>query len=102
MKDKIDINLRIADVALSLTINPDEERLLREAAKGINEAWSSWRSRFKTKSPAEVLAMVTLLFTKSYLDLKEQTQRTDEVLDSLERTIDMLLLENDSSGMNES
>ncbi|MDE6048563.1 MAG: cell division protein ZapA [Paramuribaculum sp.] len=102
MKDKIDINLRIADVALSLTINPEEERLLREAAKGINEAWSSWRSRFRTKSPAEVLAMVTLLFTRSYLALKEEAQRTDRVLDSLEQTIDMLLLEGNSSGKNES
>ena len=102
MTDKIDINLRIADVALSLTIKPEEEQLLREAAKGINDAWSSWRSRFSTKSPAEVLAMVTLLFTKSYLALREQALRTEEVLDHLERTIDMLLLEKDIDGKNES
>lgn len=102
MKDKIDINLRIADIVLSLSVNPEEERLLREAAKSINEAWSLWRSRFKNKSQTEVLAMVTLLFTKGFLSLKEQEQRTEEVLESVEHTLDMLLLEEESSGMNES
>lgn len=93
MKNKIDITLRIADVALSLTVKPEEEQLLREAAKGINDAWSSWRSRFADKTPAEVLAMVTLLFAKSYLSLRAQAERAEEVLDRLEATIDSLLLD---------
>lgn len=91
MKDKIDIHLRIADVALSLTVKPEEERLLREAAKGINDAWSSWRSRFAGKSPGEVLAMVTLLFAKSYLNLREESNRQAELLQGLERTLDDIL-----------
>lgn len=92
MKDKIDINLRIADVALSLSVKPDEEQLLREAAKGINDAWDIWREQFSQKSPGEVLAMVTLLFAKSYLALRAQADRAEELLANLEATIDTLLL----------
>ncbi|MBD5241670.1 MAG: cell division protein ZapA [Paramuribaculum sp.] len=102
MKDKIDINLRIADVALSLSIKPDEEQLFREAAKGINDVWSSWRSRFSANSSVEVLAKVTLLFSKSFLELKRQTVRTEEILDSIEQTLDMLLLDSNISDSDES
>lgn len=91
MKDKIEINLRIADVVLSLTVKPQEERLLREAAKGINDVWRSWRSKFSGKAPSEVLAMVTLLFAKSYLSLREESQRQAELLDRLEASLDEML-----------
>lgn len=97
MKDFIDINLRIADVALTLKIKPEDEQLLREAAKGINDAWSSWRARFTDKSPVEVHAMVTLLFAKSYLELKAHTDRATELFDRIEHTIDSILLDNAAS-----
>ncbi len=37
--------------------------------------------------------MVTLLFAKSYLSLRAQAERAEEVLDRLEATIDSLLLD---------
>ena len=93
MKDKIDINLIIADVALQLTVNLHEEKLYRDAAKGINDAWHKWRKQFRDKSPGEVHAMVTLLFAKGFLELKEQTDRAAALLESVEATLDSLLLE---------
>lgn len=92
MKDRIDITLRIADVALSLKVKPEDEQQLREAAKDINDAWSLWRAKFADNSPTEVLAMVTLLFAKSYLALKAQSVRAEEMLAKLEDTIDSLLV----------
>lgn len=93
MNDKLDINLRVADTALSLNINRDEEALLRKAAKEINYAWNAWRmdARFSRKTPHEVLAMVTLLFAKGYLSRQTEVDRLDEILASFEDSLDQML-----------
>lgn len=92
MKDKLDINLRIADVALSLTINRDEEQLLREVAKEVNHVYKAYRERFGSSSPQEVLAKVTLLFAKGYLTLTSQAKQLDELLVRFDSDLDELLL----------
>lgn len=93
MNDKLDINLRVADTALSLSINRDEEELLRKAAKEINYVWNAWRdeARFSRKTPHEVLAMVTLLFAKGYLSRQAEATRLDDVLASFEDNLDRML-----------
>ncbi len=93
MNDKLDINLRVADTALSLSINRDEEELLRKAAKEINYVWNAWRdeARFSRKTPHEVLAMVTLLFAKGYLSRQTEVAHLDEILASFEDTLDQML-----------
>lgn len=92
MKDKLDINLRIADVALSLTINRDEEELLREVAKEVNHVYKAYRERFAGSSPQEVLAKVTLLFARGYLTLTSQAKQLDELLERFDNDLDDLLL----------
>lgn len=95
MKDKFDINLRVADTSLSLNIKYEEEELLRRAAKEVNHAWTVWRrdERFSRKTPHEVLAMVTLLFARSYLNLESKTEELDDILNGLEVDLDRFLSE---------
>lgn len=91
MKDKLDITLRIGNVRLSLTIRPEEEVLLREAAKEINHAYESYVRRFAGSETDEIMAKVTLLFAKGYLRLSSQARQTEALLDSFESDIDRLL-----------
>lgn len=92
MKDKLDITLRIADAKLALTINPAEEPLLRAVAKEVNHAYEAYQKRFSENTPQEVLAMVTVLFAKGYLNLAEQTRQTEEFLGRFEADLDKLLI----------
>lgn len=93
MKDKLDINLRVADTSLSLNIKYEEEELLRRAAKEVNHAWSIWRQdeRFRRKTPHEVLAMVTLLFAQGYLSLKGRAADLESLLAGFDEELDRLL-----------
>ncbi len=92
MKDILDINLRLGDVALTLNIHRDEEATLREASKQVNHAYKVYNDRFVDKSPREVMAMVALLFAKGYVVAAEQTRDTAKILADFEAELDMLLL----------
>ena len=91
MRDKLDINLRIGDVALSLNIHPEEEELLRAVAKEVNHAYDVYKKRFKDSPEKEVLAMVILLFARGYTTLRMQTKELDEMLDEFNTNLDALL-----------
>ncbi len=92
MKDELDINLRIGDVALRMTIDRDEEELLREATSQINIALEKWRKRFADRSNRELMAMVTLLFAKAFLIQRKHEDKVDTTLADFEAELDNLLL----------
>ena len=50
MTDKLKINLRIADISMSLLINRDEEERLREVAKEVNHVYDAYTRRFPNSS----------------------------------------------------
>ena len=91
MKDKLDINLRIGSVNLNLTIRPEEEQLLREAAREVNHAYEEYLKRYAGSSPQEVLAKVTLLFARGYLTTAQQVKSLKPMLDDFEAELDRLL-----------
>lgn len=92
MKDKFDITLLIGDVNLTLTIRPEEEELLRKAAKQINHAYKDYKERFGNSSSQEVLAKVTLLFAEGYGKLVQQVKELDRTLADFEQELDRQLL----------
>ncbi|MBO4995575.1 MAG: cell division protein ZapA [Muribaculaceae bacterium] len=92
MKDELDINLRIGDVALRMTIDRSEEELLREAAGQINIALEKWRKKFANRSNRELMAMVTLLFAKAFLIQRKHEDKVDTTLADFEDELDNLLL----------
>ncbi len=91
MNDKLKINLRIADVAMSLVINRDEEQLLRDVAKEVNHVYAAYSERFPKSSTREVMAKVTLLFAKGYISMAEQSKEIDNALERFEADLDNLL-----------
>ncbi len=91
MKQKIDITLRIADRALSMKISPEDEADLRQAASEVNNTWQTWRQRFEGRDNQEILAMVTLLFAKAYVSLREENSRLESVLEDFDNNLDAVL-----------
>ena len=58
MNDKIKINLQIADSNYPLTINREEEQMVREAAKQVNVRLNKYREVYKNLEPEKIIAMV--------------------------------------------
>lgn len=91
MNDKLNINLRIAGVNLSLAINRDEEQLLRQVAREVNHAYDAYKNRFAGSAPMEVLAKVTLLFAQGYISLSEQAKAIDSELEKFETDLQKMI-----------
>ncbi|MDE5684923.1 MAG: cell division protein ZapA [Paramuribaculum sp.] len=94
MKDKLDITLKIAGVELSLCIDRDEEHLLRSVTKQVNHAYDKYSELFADRSSDEILAMVTLLFAKGFIQLKTQMAELDSTLEQFDSELSRLLREN--------
>lgn len=92
MKDKIEMTLVVAGHPLDMTVNPDEQDRLRQAADEVNVAWKSWSKRFKGRRDSEILAMIALLFAESAVALGEENQRLEAVLADFEERLDSILL----------
>ena len=55
MNDKIKINLQIADSNYPLTINREEEQMVREAAKQVNVRLNKYREVYKNWNRRKLL-----------------------------------------------
>lgn len=94
MKDKINITVRLADqppIAMH-DVSLAEEETIRRAEFNINRLWESWRQRFRDKTSAEVLAMVTLRFAQLYYSHLERLDALDELLAGFEHELDSRLI----------
>lgn len=72
MNDKIKINLQIADSNYPLTINREEEEMVREAAKQVNIKLNAYREHYKTLEPDKIIAMVAYQFSLEKLQLMQR------------------------------
>ncbi len=91
MKDKLNITIRIADQPpIPLTINREEEEIIRQAESNVNRLWSNWSERFKT-TPESLLAMVAFQFAKLHAVQSAELSRTAEVLKGFDAELDDLL-----------
>ena len=76
MNDKIKINLQIADSNYPLTINRQEEELVREAAKQVNIRLNAYREYYKNLEPEKIIAMVAYQFSLEKLQLMQRNDTT--------------------------
>ncbi|MDE6117706.1 MAG: cell division protein ZapA [Duncaniella sp.] len=99
MADKLlNISIRIADQPrMHLRIPADQEEIVRKAEANINELWRKWSAMddFKDKTSGEILAMVTFRFAQLYFSAEEASHKVEKTLESLEKTLDRLLLDID-------
>ena len=90
MNDKIKINLQIADSYYPITINRDEEELMREAAKQVNIKLNAYREHYKSLEPEKLIAMVAYQFSQENLKLRQRndtgpyTEKIEELTEMLE------------------
>ena len=76
MNDKIQINLQIADSNYPLTINRQEEEMVREAAKQVNIRLNAYREYYKNLEPEKIIAMVAYQFSLEKLQLMQRNDTT--------------------------
>lgn len=76
MNDKIKINLQIAETNYPLTIDRDDEEMVREAAKQVNIRLNAYRTHYPNIDTEKVIAMVAYEFS---LETLKQKDRNDTV-----------------------
>ena len=76
MNDKIKINLQIADSNYPLTINRQEEEMVREAAKQVNIRLNAYREYYKNLEPEKIIAMVAYQISLEKLQLMQRNDTT--------------------------
>lgn len=76
MNDKIKINLQIADSNYPLTINRQEEEMVREAAKQVNIRLNAYREYYKNLEQEKIIAMVAYQFSLEKLQLMQRNDTT--------------------------
>lgn len=72
MDDKIKINLHIAGSNYPLTINREEEEMVREAAKQVNNRLNAYRNYYSNLGPEKIMAMVAYQFSYERLQLLQR------------------------------
>ena len=58
MNDKIKINLQMAGASYPLTINREDEEMVREAAKQVDIRLNAYREHYQNVSLERIIAMV--------------------------------------------
>lgn len=90
MNDKIKINLQIADSHYPLTINRNEEEMIREAAKQVNLRLNTYRTHYPSLGLEKILGMVAYDFSLENLkqqkrnDTAPYVEKIDELTEVLE------------------
>jgi len=70
--DKLSITVHIADRPYHLTIDRNDEEIIRKAAKSINQLIDKYSGHYAYKDKQDLLAMVALNYTTSALNNEER------------------------------
>lgn len=74
-----------------MSIDREDEALVREAEYSVNRIWRNWRETFESKSSKEVLAMVAFQFAKLYYQQVHTIEGQVDVMEKFEAELDRLL-----------
>ena len=96
MNDKLNITIRIANQAPNpMSIDPEDEGIIRRAEYNVNRLWNSWSAKFKGKTQMEVLAMVTFRFAWLFYTQEHAIKSAEEMFAAFEEGLDRILLDVD-------
>ena len=97
MKDKLDITIKVADLAplgMSVTLKGEED--IRLAEYYVNMAWKKWmQSKRADQESKDILGMVAIHFTKLYIQELRKNDDATKMLADFEKRLDEML-----NGMN--
>ncbi|MDE6349073.1 MAG: cell division protein ZapA [Bacteroides sp.] len=90
MNDKIKINLQMAGSTYPLTINREDEEMVRKAAKQVDIRLNAYKEHYLNVPLERVIAMVAYQFSLEKLQLKDRndtepyTTKIKELTEELE------------------
>lgn len=89
-KNMLNIQLRVADMHLPMTIQREEEVYYREAAKRIDNLLNLYRKNFKEQSTEKYMTMVALHLSviAVKLERKNDTQPFKDKIEELTKTLE--------------
>ena len=76
MNDKIRINLQMAGSSFPLTINRDDEEMVRRAAKQVETRLNAYRSHFPNQPTVQLITMVAYQFALENLQNSKRNDTT--------------------------
>ena len=88
---KIPISVRIAERTYRMTIDPEEEEKVREAAKVINEKIKEYSKNYAFNDTQDLLSMIAIQCATSSLKLEKTVGSMDDDLASKLKKIDGIL-----------
>lgn len=92
--NQFNIKIRIAgQEPIPLTINREDEETARQAEFNVNRLYNNYIQRYRTKTPAEILAMVAYRFAELLFSQVAIIEKTDKMLDSFEGDLNRILLD---------
>ena len=89
-KKMLNIQLRVADMYLPMTIRQEEEEYYREAAKRIDNLLNLYRDSFKEQNTEKYMTMVALHLSVTVvrLERRNDTQPFKDKIEELTRTLE--------------
>lgn len=78
--DELSIKVNIADRYYPLTVNPQQEEIVREAAKLINDKLKLLQQQFAVKDKQDMLSMTVLEVTTQLITLQREAAAGNEEL----------------------
>ena len=90
---ELNINITIADRPYRLTIDREEEEVVRKAADAVNEKVKAFARNYSFKDKQDLLAMIALQYTTEALQLNDQQKFVEEELNQRLSSLDDLLSE---------
>ena len=89
--NELSISINIADRPYKLVIEKEHEELFRKAAKLIDKKIKEYSSNYAYKDKQDLLAMVAIEYTTTFLQNERLTTRTEQELDEQLIGIDQAL-----------
>lgn len=91
MKTDLNIKVDIGGRPYSLTINRNEEELVRKAAEDVNSTISKYSKAFEYKDMQDLYAMVTLQYASGLMHIENEKSFKDKELKDKLNEVDELL-----------
>lgn len=82
---KLSINVNIGNRVYPLTIERNEEELIRRAAKRVNDNMKELGSTYDVSDKQDLLAMTALFFSNKALEVDD---KIDDISSNVERKLD--------------
>jgi len=93
--EDLSIKINIANRTYPLTVKPEQEELMRKAAKMIADRMKVYEANYSVKDQQDLLAMCALEFATKFLEAEDRKHHIDEAvggqLEEMERFLSQYL-----------